>query len=483
MIDIATPAQAGKIDRHMIDALEIPGLLLMEQAATAVARRAACLAPEGGRILCVAGSGGNGGDALAAARILLGWGYDARVGAVKITDLPPDAEVNLRFFTHTRRLLHLREDNLGQLFTGEEAVIVDGLLGTGISRPASGLYAQIIQKINHSAAKVVAIDVPSGVFGLTGQAPLAVRAQETVTFQYPKPGHYLLPGRELCGKLHIAPIGVDEGRIPLHLHYVDHYAPAARPLSAHKGNFGRLGILAGSRGMAGAAILAAKGALAAGAGLATLLSCAPVCNAIQCAAPPVMARALWEGDYVGSCDLGEFSGFTALAAGPGLSRRADGELIRSLATLDTPKVLDADALNLLSGGELRFGANTVLTPHPGEFSRLSGLTVEEILEDPIASARSFARSYGVVLLLKGATTVVSDAEQTYLVTAGCPSMAKGGSGDVLTGMIGALLAQGTPPCEAAYGAAFLAGRAGEAAAREMGEFSPTAEDTVRYVGR
>ncbi len=488
MKPIATPAESAMIDRYMIETLEIPGILLMERAATALYEAVALMAPLPCRVLCIAGSGNNGGDAWAAGRILLTHGYDVRVGTVSLS-LPPDANANMRFFTHTDRVTLLNEENLSAFFAQDAAVVLDGLLGTGLSRLASGLYAEIIRHINAHPAQVVSVDIPSGIFGETGAGDTAVKADCTVTFQYAKPGHLLYPGRAHTGRLVVTKIGVDEGRPPLEMSWADEYSLPKRDSMANKGNFGRLGIIAGSQGMAGAAILAAKGALAGGAGLTTVLSCVYVQDALQHILPTVMARLIGQNpSYIDASDFGisELSGYTALAAGPGLGIHAESqEFLYALAKADTPKVLDADALNqlALTPDRMAFGKNTVLTPHPKEFSRLSGLSLEEILAEPVACVRDFSGKFGVTLLLKGATTVVAEGGRVCLVTAGSPAMAKGGSGDVLTGVIGALLAQGISAFESAYGAAYLCGKAGEKAAAEMGEYAPTAEDTVRWIGK
>ena len=482
---LATPAQAAQIDRYMIETLEIPGLLLMEQAATAIFHEIAALFPPC-RVLLVAGSGNNGGDAWTAARILLTHGYDVAIGAASLT-LPPDADANMRYFSHTSRITLLTPDTLDSFFSRDAAVIVDGLLGTGLSRPASGLYGEIIRRINAHPAKVVSVDIPSGISGETGAGQTAVTADITVTFQYAKPGHLLFPGRSHTGRLVVAKIGPDAGRPPLHLQWADTFSLPPRAADTNKGTYGRLAIFAGSRGMAGAAALAARGALAAGAGLTTVYTCEYVQDVLQHTLSSVTAQAIGgnpayiaaEGSVLENCQA------RAYAAGPGLGQHAETlPLLRSIAQSSLPKVLDADGLNLLAAdGSLSFGANTVLTPHPKEFSRLSGCSMEDILSSPLDTAGAFAKQHDVILLLKGATTVVSDGTQACLVTAGAPSMAKGGSGDVLTGVIGALLAQGFSPFTAAYGGAYLCGKAGETAAARKGDYAPTAEDTAYFLGR
>lgn len=482
MKQIALPSQARAIDQDMIVRQKIPGLLLMEQAAAAVCQTAMQMQPSG-RILAVAGSGNNGGDAFAAARILLTAGYDVWLGYLPAKELPADAAVNFAFWEHSERLTLLSEQTLPAFFAQPASIILDGIFGTGLSRAPSGLYAQAICAINKHPAKKIAIDIPSGVFGETGAAPLAVAADATVTFQYAKPGHLLFPGREKTGQLQIAKIGMDSRELPLK--WVDEFSLPARAANTHKGSYGRLGVVAGAKGMAGAALLCTRAGIAAGAGLTTLLSCGYVCDKAQSGLPTAMAREISShADYIAPTVSAEnmLTGFDALAVGPGIGQEEPtAELVARLAKSDQPKILDADALTLLARRPLCFGANTVLTPHPKEFSRLSGLSVEQILQNPVLHAQAFAKEHGVTLLLKGATTVVAAGDEAYFITAGTPGMAKGGSGDLLTGVIGALLAQGLGPAQAAYGGAYLCGKAGERASAAKGERSMTAEDTIAFL--
>ena len=485
MLDITNSAEAKAIDEYMINTLQIPELVLMEQAAMAVSRKIMENIPCGDRVLCVAGSGKNGGDALAVGRILLMYGYDVYIGVLS-NDLPEDVKKNLLFFLHTDRLTLLTTDSLDNFFSKHASAIVDGLFGIGLHRPVEGICAEIIDRINaQQGAKIFSIDIPSGIFADTGIGGKAVFADETVTFGYAKPGHLLFPGRKHTGRLTISTVGIDDGRMPLNTKWVDTCSLPRREQDTHKGNYGKLAVMAGSKGMAGAAILSLKAAIAGGTGLTTLLSCSYVCDAAQNTVFPATARCISsEADYI-SCSepfYHFFDGYSAIAAGPGLGRNKDTlSIVTALLRSDIPKVIDADALNLLSEDLPVFGQNTVLTPHIGEFSRLSGLLPTQIIADRLTCARKFAIKYKVVLLLKGATTIVTDGITAYLVTAGTPAMAKGGSGDVLTGVVGALLAQGMPAIEAAYTAAFFCGKAAEMAVLNKGEYAFTPEDTIAHL--
>ncbi|MBR0135020.1 MAG: NAD(P)H-hydrate dehydratase, partial [Clostridia bacterium] len=421
--------------------------------------------------------GNNGGDGLAAARILLTRGYDVICG---ITGEPStnDAYINAQFLIATGRLETIAE-NSGFIRTSGADVIIDALFGTGLKRRPSGLYEELINDMNAHAAKVVCADIPSGVFGDTGQCELGVYADTTVTFQNVKTGHLVFPGREHTGKLVTAKIGADDRRDAFNKFWADEIVLPPRKSNTNKGSFGKLSIIAGSKGMAGAAVLAAKAAVKAGCGLTRVGTTEFAAAVVQKSAPEATVKILGAEDI----DPKEALGFTegALAIGPGLGTNASvKETVRVLIGLELKKVIDADALNVMAEDKAMLESlkNAVITPHPKEFSRLSGMSMSDILSDPVKAAGEFALMYKTTVLLKGATTVVTDGKRTVIVTAGSPAMAKGGSGDVLTGVTGALLAQGYAPFEAAYTAAYFCGRAGERAAKEKGEYSASPLDTI-----
>lgn len=480
---VLTPEEARDTDAYMINELGIPSLALMEQAATAVADAAMGAK----KVLAIAGGGNNGGDALAAARILLTRGIDVAVG-VTTREYKGDAEANYRLFKDASVLL--ADEGAIDAFFAEHAdadVIIEGIFGTGLSRAPEGRYAHLINAINAHKAKVIAIDIPSGINGGTGHGEVAVRADETVTFQYPKYGHYVVPGRLFTGKLTVAPIGICRGTEGKAFH-VDFAKLPKRAADANKGTYGRLAIIAGQRGMAGAAQLAARGALAAGAGLTQVVSVDYVTDVLQKVLPEAMTRTLGDLERMETLSLEDVAGAKAIAIGPGMG--VERKLLRSIGDIletDIPKVIDADGINLLSLDRelLKRAKKAVITPHPREFARISGMDVSDVLKNPVQAAREFGKEYGVDVLLKGATTVVynHETDETALITSGSPAMAKGGSGDVLTGVIGALMAQGLAPFEAAWAGAYFCGKAGKAAADEKGEYSATAMDTVANLGK
>ena len=301
----------------------------------------------------------------------------------------------------------------------------------------------------------------------------------------------LFPGRALTGKLTVADIGILPDWDGAQGYDVLEDADAAallpeRAMDAHKGSFGRVLSIAGSEGMAGAACLCAGAALRAGAGLVTAACAFPVLGALQANVPCATARVVSDGSALSEDAAQELLALaqkaSALAIGPGLSQ--DEGVYKAIAPLmqsDIPKVIDADALNLLARYGGGVGDNTVLTPHPAEMARLCGASVEEVLAAPVETAQELALELGACVLLKGATTVIAQGEDVALNVTGCSAMATGGSGDVLTGVIAGLLAQGMPPFDAARVGAFYHGRAGEAASATKGERAVTAADVMTHL--
>ncbi|MEA5002777.1 MAG: NAD(P)H-hydrate dehydratase [Christensenella sp.] len=497
-----TPAQMRAVDKYMIEQKKIPGILLMENAAYGVFDRIREeTEPCSVQVFC--GTGNNGGDGLAVARILLANGYDVSVVmAGKEEELSGDAQTNYAFFaTQDEGVLWLRDaTELASL--DEVEVYVDALFGTGLSRNVNGLHADLIDYLNERDALVVSVDIPSGVNAQTGAVMgTAVRADVTVTFQYPKIGHFMFPGREYAGELCVVQIGVDDGcDVPLQANVCAYESDdedmclGMRALDTNKGSYGRLLMIAGSAGMAGAAVLCARSASRAGAGLVVAASTEPVVNVLQNNVPEAVCHTFaggLNGELSGLAAAevaGLIEGKTALAIGPGLGReRAAMELVAEVVcNHDMIKVVDADALFALSedSGILDDkSGDVILTPHPKEFAALSGMSVAQVKENPLKCAVRFAMEHDVIVVLKGTTTVVADPfGNASLVCAGSPGMAKGGSGDVLTGVIASFAAQGKDAYEAALMGVYVAGMAGEYAAEELGEYSMTPMDTVNHIG-
>jgi hydroxyethylthiazole kinase-like uncharacterized protein yjeF len=507
-----TTKQMGRIDDYMINVLKIPGIVLMENASRAVVdhimqkfapKSLSCPA----RAVVFCGCGNNGGDGFAVARGLLSQGFD--VHAILVGDeqsVAGDARTNMEFFHALGERLFLAntpEDlKHASNAAGEADVIVDALFGTGLKRDLSGLYKEAVDIINEMCAYKVSVDIPSGISGDTGAVMgAAVRADATVTFQYPKIGHCLYPGKEYAGELKVAQIGVDKNCPVLDEVDVCIFDERSRDIgfekrssNTNKGDYGRLLIIAGSVGMAGAAVLASRAACRTGAGLVNLASMDYVVNVVQKSMPEIVCRILpGEMDSITKNAVYEVDRFirekNALAVGPGISENQDTqELVNHLVVNhNIVKVFDADALNVISRNMdvlLRKTGDVILTPHPKEFSRLSDMDVRQILADPIRAARDFTAKYDVTLVLKGTVTIIANRKRGItLVATGSPGMARGGSGDVLTGIIASLASQGKDAWDAAVLGVLVNGLAGKYAAEQWGEYSMSPEDTIGMIGK
>ena len=464
-----TGSAASAFDRWAIDQRGVPQSALMERAGAAAAQVVAHLHPRGA-IGVLAGKGNNGGDALVVARTLAAWGRDVRLVC---TDRPGSDPLLHDWAVETRSANELDDAALAEAL-GRAPVWVDGLLGTGLSGAARGEAARVIESLASCNASAVALDIPSGVDADTGAVlGAAVEADVTVAFGVPKLGSLLHPGRARSGRIVVVEIGFpplrveESGGVLLTPAWAHHRWPTREPVT-HKNRVGALALVAGRPGMAGAAILAARSALRAGAGYVRVVTHPDNRAVVQSALPEAVFVDASDGRAVSEA----LSASRAVAVGPGLGLD-DGArgLLAAVASSPLPKVLDADALTLLAGsGELdAFAGETVLTPHPGEAARLLALSADEVQSDrPAAAARLQSRTGAAAVVLKGAPTLVRTARELWIDTVGSSDLAVAGMGDTLTGAVGAFMAQG---CRApvAGGLGLIAtGRAAALAARGVG---------------
>ncbi|MBQ1663832.1 MAG: NAD(P)H-hydrate dehydratase, partial [Clostridia bacterium] len=456
-------------------------------------------APDGGPVTVVCGSGKNGGDGFVIARKLLRAGYD--VCAVLAFGEPKAADAVEDF----RRA----NDLAVPMFSwgapeAEEAVktaqvLVDCMFGIGFRGAANELQSEVFSAMNEAPGDTVSIDVPSGVVTDTGEVlGTAVKADRTIAISTLKPLHVLYPAREYCGEIRILDIGLlpaSYEAVTPRLHTLDGEEAAAllpaRSRTAHKNDAGHILSLCGSYRMPGAACLCANAALRAGAGLVTAAYPESAYPAVSSHLTEAMSLPLpaAEDGTLSVDSLPVLKAFldraTVLVAGCGLGQSDDvrAVLTELLKTFEGPALLDADALNNLAGDLpvlKERTAPTVLTPHPGEMARLTGKPVSELLTDRVSAAKTFADEYGVTVLLKGPDTVIAscDSEEIFVNATGNEGLAKGGSGDTLSGILGALLAQGTAPFEAAAAAAYYHGKAAEYAALDRALRSILATDLI-----
>jgi len=500
---ILYPAQMRAIDERSVE-LGASVLQLMENSAIQLARVISDVAPAG-QIALFCGRGNNGGDALAAARLLHEAGRDVRA----IVLAPGDSILSDAAKHNARRLLEMRTpvDYIDSEETLEDALvlcrdaslIVDALFGTGLTRAPEGLFYSAINAINNHGAPVLCVDVPSGINAETGEVPgVAVRGDMTLCLHLPKVGQLLYPGRSYCGTIQVADIGIDLALTPEEapemLWHADVKAMLPiRDANAHKGDFGHAVIFGGSRGMAGAGELSARACMRSGAGKTTLSCPQSLLNIYMSKLTEVMIQPMPDdgqgmlGRQAVSALSGLLSDKDAIAIGPGWGRGMDlSSVVQAvLAQAQAPVVIDADgivALSRLPDYRRKLPKDTILTPHPGEMSRLTSIDTAEIVKNPIRHCRDLARRTGSVVLLKGGCTVIASPDgQVTLNTTGNCGMATAGSGDVLTGIITALVAQGVGAYDAARIGAFVHGRAGDLAAEKYSRMGMIAGDIIQML--
>jgi hydroxyethylthiazole kinase-like uncharacterized protein yjeF len=485
---VATAAQIAEIDRRAIKEFGVSWAALMDRAGQAVATAAISMlsARNSPLVVVVCGKGNNGGDGLVAAHYLHREGI-----RVEVILASPESE----FSGEARRVLEtarqaavpVRSISEGdRRMLGGAALIIDALFGTGFRGPARGQAAELIEAINRTGTPVLAVDIPSGVSADSGSADgAAIRAAATITMGLPKVGLLLFPGADLAGSIVVADIGYpgtlsNDSSVRTHLvtsDMVRALLPVRRP-NSHKGDYGRVLLVAGSVGYTGAAVLATRGALRSGAGLVTLAVPKSIYPSIAAHVVEGMPTPLPDSD--GALAAGALRQLQVLfgrsdvaAVGPGLSQ-APGvrRVVQGMLASKKPIVLDADGLNVLGGRTKvlsKAAAPLVITPHPGELARLMDVSSEKIQGDRLNSARSAAKRFKCTVLLKGARTVVATpGGDAYIVPTGNAGMATGGMGDVLTGVIASLIGQGLDPTPAAYCGAYLHGLAADLIASERG---------------
>ena len=492
---IAPAEHVRRLDLRATQEFGIPANVLMERAGLAVFEAIREMLPEGGHIAVFCGKGNNGGDGFVAARIALqnGFGVDVLV-ACEEADLRPEARDQMQsaraagvvpiFYNDPRWFA--RAD-----CTGCRDLVIDALLGTGAKAQVEGSIKEAIQAINKSGVPVLAVDVPSGIHCDTGEElGESVWALRTVTFGLPRPFLFQGTGLEHSGYWSIAGIGYPSALMNeatsarlVESDWVAQLLPE-RLRASHKGENGSILIVAGSRSMTGAAVLAARAAIRSGAGLVTVASTAHVCDAVNSALPEALTMPLPEVDGVISPAAAEVlaevqSRYHSALFGPGLTHR--NPILEFLSELwkvwQAPCVIDADALNSVSQGVALPNTDCVLTPHPGEMSRLLHSSIAEIQADRFQTVIQAVEQYRRTILLKGPYSIIGDPDEPMMVNStGNPGLASGGMGDILAGMTATLLAQDLPAYYAVSCAAYWHGLAADHCASEIGPIGYTATE-------
>ncbi|MCL2351294.1 MAG: NAD(P)H-hydrate dehydratase [Firmicutes bacterium] len=503
-----TSGQMRMIERIAIDEFGIPAIILMENAAARVAE--ACMRALSGisrpKVTVIAGPGNNGGDGFAAARHLYMHGVDA--GIIFVGDLGAVKGAALTNLEIVRRLgipvtpVPAADSPMDVPYALETCdLVVDALFGTGLDRDLEGSFAYIVEMVNSYARRVISVDIPSGVNADNGKIMgNAVWAGETVMLGFPKAGAMLSPGAERAGKVTLADISIPHGILKQVEINTDVFMSGAevwsllpkRARRANKGSFGRVVMFAGSAEMPGAAVLSASAAYRTGAGLVCACLVPQAAAVMQNAAVEAITRVVPEKSGMfcrRSLEIaaGELEKAGVIVLGPGIGRGPGvSEFVADVLRLSkAPLVIDADALNAVSEdiNLLReIGGQCAITPHPGEMSRLTGLAVPDILDNAMSVAGEFARQFEVITLLKDARTIIaSPSGHFHINTTGHDALSKAGSGDVLAGMIAGLAAQGADLFTACALAAYIHGRAGEAAATELSHYGVNASDLLRFI--
>jgi len=500
---VASAEDIRRLDALAVEKYGLTEDLLMENAGAAVARLVA-VKTEPGLVAVFAGSGNNGGDGLAAARHLASLGVEVTVLLVGSRGRMKGAA--------KRQLERLEaagvealdyEEGMGALwFTAPALVVVDAMLGIGLNRQVAGKYRKAVEDINglkEAGATVVSVDIPSGVHADTGRVMgAAVKADYTVTFGLPKPGCLLYPGAEYCGDVYVATISypralLDDEEIRMHVN--EPSQPPPRRPDTHKGDYGRALFVAGARRYLGAPVFAALSYLKAGGGYSVLATPGSIVPFLGARASEVVYAPMPEtgSGSIALSALDEILGLAERAdfvvVGPGLSREQETlELaLEVMRRVDKPLLVDGDGLYALAAEPDAVkgrGAPTILTPHLGEMSRLTGIDVEEIKADRVSVLREWCRRLGAVIVLKGAHTLIGyPGGDVYVNTTGNPGMATPGSGDVLAGTIPAMAGLGLDPLEAARTGVFVHGLAGDLAAEKHGVDGVTASAIMEELGR
>ena len=496
MLKILDARQIIEVDRLSVIRQNISSFDLMERASLSVYMELVKGIYPFHEVFVFAGSGNNGGDALAVARMLLTSDIKPQVFIVSTdNNLSPDCRTNKERLERLIPIFSIRhKDDIPFIPSG--CIIIDGLFGSGINRPLGGIYADVVQAINNSQNKVYSIDMPSGLFiadNSENNLENVVKAEKVFTFQVPKLSLLLPESDAFCQKLDIFDIGlsteaIEEMPSDYFLTEKEDVAAILKPRSrfSHKGDFGRAFLIAGSHGKTGAAVLAAQACLRTGVGLLTVH--APQCSldVLQVTTPEAMVDVDVSPDFVTNINFDLDNCTVGVGCGIGTATQTREMMAKLLVQNRKPMVIDADALNIISSDEQMkhdIPHDSIITPHPAEFERLIGRPCANGYER-LEAARRFAAQHHIYIVLKGAySAVVTPDRKVYFNPTGNPGMATGGSGDALTGIITSLLAQKYTPFDAALLGVYIHGLAGDLAAKAKHERSMLPTDLIGYLGR
>lgn len=490
MLEVFSAEQCKCMDESTIDNVGIPGIILMENAAIAVYRE---IIDKGDSFLILCGKGNNGGDALAICRHLVLAGKKVKIYIIsKNENYTNDFKLNLNILMNITNNINSvfikSEEDIDENFINDIKkydVVLDGIFGVGINRELDNMFKNIIKNINEYSKFIVSIDVPSGLDSNLGiEMGIAVRADITYTFEVLKKGFLNYNAFNYTGKVKVLKIGIpdyikDEKSENIYILENEEYKKMLpkRDLYGHKGNYGRAVIIAGSAGYTGAAFITTECTVRAGAGLTTLLCSEDIQDILSSKLVEAMISTFNKSE-----SMKIINSANSIAFGPGLGIGPKEEVLLKnvIENSNCPIVIDADGITLLGKNKdmlSKLEGRAIMTPHPGEMARFLGISVSEVEKDRISITKKVAKEYGIVVLLKGYNTVISDGKNTYINTTGNSKMASGGMGDALTGIINAFLSQGIKCCEAAMLGAYIHGRIADTLANEF--YIVNARDIIR----
>lgn len=457
---------------------------LMEKAAKAVAE-VAVSSFDPTRTLAVCGGGNNGGDGVLTALLLSRAGYSCDIYFVGDRD-HTTAETAKRISEAQEEPFITFADNPD---FDEYTLIIDAVFGIGLTRPVSGVAAEAIYKMNSTHTPVLAVDIPSGISADSGRRMgAAVMADATVAIETYKRGHALSDGINFCGTVYAKEIGISTqtvSGVPVSFGKEDLSLIPKRKRDANKGTYGRVLVVGGSVGMCGAAFLSAFAAYRTGAGIVEIFTPSENRPVLQTLLPEAVVCSYdWENPDISALESA-VARATTIVIGPGLGKSKTAEILvkKVFECANAPLIADADALNITAEKGIPFPTEVpvIVTPHPGEMSRLTGRQIRELAADPWSVAKAYAAENEVICVLKFARTVISDGEKVFVNMSGGPSLAKGGSGDVLTGVIAGMLCSDLSPIDAAAMGVYIHGAAGDLTAEKMGDYSPVARDVINAI--
>jgi NAD(P)H-hydrate epimerase len=497
IMKIFATSQIHELDEYTIKNEPVASLDLMERASKKFTKAFTKEVTNSHRIFIFAGPGNNGGDALAISRLLTAENYSTETFLFNSKDrLSIECKMNkIQLLSMIHSHFHEIKEKLPFIDLQKEDIIIDGLFGSGLNKPLTGLAADIVHLMNASGAKIYSIDIPSGLFGENNEHNIPgniVKAYKTFTFHSPKLAFLLPDNVEYTGEwtvlnIGLHPEGIEKMQTGIYFTEKKDIAPLIHPRNrfAYKNNFGHALIVAGSRGKIGSAVLSAKACLKSGAGLVT--AHLPACGEIimQTAFPEAMVDADRETDFISGVD--EIESFSAIGIGPGIGTadKTKAALEKILMQSKKPVILDADALNIISRNKEMLKiipAHSILTPHVGEFDRLAGRPASSY--ERLEKARNLAAEINCIVVLKGAFTAVClPGKEVHFNSTGNPGMATAGSGDVLAGLLTGLLAQSYAPAEAAKIGVYIHGLAGDIAAEKNSQESMLAGDIIENIGK